>query len=209
MDEIIKNFVMLWSVIDPIGTIPVFIVVTRGFDNAARKKLAIRAVLIAACLLIGFIIGGELLLNGLSIPLSAFQIAGGIILFMFASTMIFGESKPESEIHMLDRQTVDTDVAVFPLAVPSIASPGAMMAVVLLTDKNRFQIADQVIITAVMLIILSIQLLLLLASGWIQKAIGTSGASIVSRIMGMILASVAANSVLAGIKAYFAIGREK
>ena len=143
------------------------------------------------------------LLEALSIPLSVFQVAGGTVLFVFAMTMIFGESKPESELSTVRDSGAVSDLAIFPLAVPSSASPGAMMAVILLTDNHRFNTMEQALTISIMSIVLGITLVFSLLAGPIQKAIGGSGASIVSRVMGLILASVAADSILTGIKVYF------
>jgi multiple antibiotic resistance protein len=203
LEELIRDFVFIWTVVDPVGSIPVFIAVTSGLEGKIRRKVAIRAVAVSAGILLFFIIGGQVLLEALSIPLSAFQIAGGIVLFIFAMTMIFGESKPDSELSTVKDPKTVGDAAIFPLAVPSIASPGAMMAVVLLTDNHRYDIMEQVLTTSIMFIVLGITLVLLLLAGPIQKAIGDSGASIVSRVSGLILASVATDSILTGIKVYF------
>ena len=205
LEELIRDFVFIWTVVDPVGSIPVFIAVTSGLEGKIRRKVAIRAVAVSAGILLFFIIGGQVLLEALSIPLSAFQIAGGIVLFVFAMTMIFGESKPDSELSTVKDPKTVGDTAIFPLAVPSIASPGAMMAVVLLTDNHRYDIMEQVLTTSIMFIVLGITLVLLLLAGPIQKAIGDSGASIVSRVSGLILASVAIDSILTGIKVYFAL----
>lgn len=164
--------------------------------------MALTAVMTSAAVLLFFIVAGQFVLEAMDIPLSAFQVAGGIVLFMFALTMIFGPSKPEEELNFCEKAR---DLAIFPLAIPSIASPGAMMAVVMLTDNHRFSIYDQAITTGIMVIVLLITLLLLLAAPRILALIGQAGASIVSRVMGLILASVAANSVLSGVRDYFAI----
>ena len=139
-------------------------------------------------------------LLGSTPPLLAFQIAGGIVLFLFALTMIFGESKPDGETQML-RSVEDT--AIFPLATPSIASPGAMMAVVLLTENQSHTLLDQALTSVIMLTIVAMAFGLMLIAGTISRLIGTGGASIVSRVMGLILASIAATHVLEGAKEYF------
>lgn len=204
-EDILKDFIYLWAVIDPIGSIPVFIAVTAGTSAAVQRQIAFRAIITAAIVLIVFVLGGQVLLEALEIPLAAFQIAGGLVLFLFALTMIFGESKPEAEIEESHKVNSHQSKAVFPLAIPSIASPGAMMAVVLITDNHRFEIGQQFISTLTMLTVLLITLGFLLLAGPIQKLIGDSGASVVSRIGGLILASVAVDSVLSGIKSYFDI----
>jgi multiple antibiotic resistance protein len=202
MGEYIAIFIFFFAVIDPIGTVPVFIAVTSGFEDKLKRKIAVQAVIASACILLFFVIAGEIILNAIDIPLSAFQIAGGIVLFLFALTMIFGESKPEEELRMADTAS---DTAIFPLAVPSIASPGAMLAAVLLTENNRFGFVEQLQTSAIMLCVLLVVLVLLLAATWVHRLIGNGGASVVSRVMGLILSSVAVTNVLAGIKAYFLI----
>ena len=95
MDEFITVFVVFFSVIDPFGTVPVFIAVTNGFDAKAKRKIAFLATLVSAGILLFFVVAGEIILTSIDIPLPAFQIAGGTVLFLFALSMIFGEGKPE------------------------------------------------------------------------------------------------------------------
>lgn len=199
-EELVTSLVLLWAVIDPVGTVPVFISATRGRDARERFKIASVAASAAAGMLLLFIVVGEVLLQAMGVPLLAFQIAGGLILFLFALTMIFGESKPNGESRLL-RSAQET--AIFPLATPSIASPGAMMAVVLLTENSKHSLVEQTIVAVLMLLVVGAAYLLMLGAGWISKVIGEGGASIVSRVMGLILASIAATNVLEGIKEYF------
>lgn len=156
------------------------------------------AVLAAAAILLFFLIAGELVLAQLGIPLDAFQIAGGIILFLFALTMIFGSSKPEEEMALIRE-----DKAIFPLAMPSIASPGAILAAVLLTENARVSFLEQVLVATVMLGVLVVQLGLLLGAASIHRFIGDAGASVISRVMGMLLAAVATTHVVQGIQGTF------
>lgn len=203
MIDYISIFIFFFAVIDPIGTVPVFIAVTSGFEDKVKRKIAIQAVIVSACILLFFVIAGEVILTAIDIPLPAFQIAGGIVLFLFAMTMIFGKSKPEEEMKMADSGSGDT--AIFPLAVPSIASPGAMLAAVLLTENNRFGFFEQLQTTVIMFSVLVVVLVLMLAASWVHRLIGNGGASIVSRVMGLILSSVAVANVLAGITEYFGL----
>lgn len=202
MGEYIQTFVFLWAVVDPIGSVPVFLAVTKRHQAHELTLIACQAVAIAAAILVFFIIAGQFLLDAMQVPLPAFQVAGGIIMFAFAFSMIFGESKPEEELRIVKS---GKETAIFPLAVPSIAGPGTMMAVVLLTDKHRFDLVHQLSTTGILLCILAIQLLLFLAAQPIGKILGEAGASVISRVMGIILASVAMNSILLGIKVFFEI----
>ncbi|HPF27573.1 MAG TPA: MarC family protein, partial [Steroidobacteraceae bacterium] len=130
------------------------------------------------------------------------QIAGGIVLFLFALTMIFGESKPEKELKLA---IGGNETAIYPLAVPSIAGPGAMLAAVLMTENARYNLMEQAQTAAMMLLVLLVVYVLMLGSAWITRLIGNSGASVVSRVMGLILASVATSNTLAGLKDYFGL----
>ncbi|WP_170381186.1 MarC family protein [Ruegeria atlantica] len=203
MEKLLEHFVTLWVVIDPIGTIPVFIAVTATLSATARRKTALLAALVSAGVLLFFLVFGQLLIEALDIGLNSFQVAGGIILFLFALTMIFGESKQVVEQHEaeeeLERPANRPNPAIFPLAVPSLASPGAMLAIVILTDNNRYSAADQGITALVMLSVILISFVLMLLADPIIRLIRYSGAAIISRVMGMILASVAVNSVLSAI----------
>ena len=200
MNELIATFIFFFAVIDPIGSIPVFIAATVGFNEKEKRHTALKAVLVSFLVLLFFIVVGELILDAINIPLSAFQIAGGIVLFLFALTMIFGDSKPESEIKTIKNTT---ETAIFPMAMPSIASPGAMLAVVLLTKNSEFSVWEQFQSSLVLIGVLLIVLVLLLLATKVHKLIGDAGASIISRVMGLILTAVAVANIIDGIKDSF------
>lgn len=201
MIDFIAVFITFFAVIDPIGTVPVFIAVTEQYDQKTKRRVALLATITSAIILLFFIVMGEIMLTALSIPLPAFQISGGIVLFLFALNMIFGDSKPEEEIKTLDKSHKET--AIFPLAMPSIASPGAMLAAVLLTKNTVYTVWEQVQTGLVMLSVLVIVYILLLLSGFISRVIGTSGASVISRVMGLILSSIATTNILIGFNEYY------
>lgn len=181
-------------VIDPIGSIPIFVYATQGVPAARHRAVAIRAVLVAGGVLVFFLVAGQLLLEAVGLSLASFRIAGGIVLFLFALTMIFGEGKAESELHGAEARYMDR--AIFPLAMPSIASPGAMLAVVVLTDNNRHSIPEQAATLALLLLVLAVTLALLFAASFFNRHLGSAGSSIISRVMGIILAAVAVDAVL-------------
>lgn len=202
MIDFVATFIFFFAVIDPVGTVPVFIAVTRHHDEATRRKVAISAILISAVILLFFVVAGELILVALDIPLPAFQIAGGIVLFLFALSMIFGESKPEQEVKLA---ASGRETAIFPLAIPSIAGPGAMLGAVVLTENARFNLWEQAQTVLTMFAVLFVVFLLMLGASAVHRYIGNSGASAISRVMGLILASVATTNALSGFKAYFAL----
>jgi multiple antibiotic resistance protein len=166
--DYVATFIIFFAVIDPVGTVPVFIAATQGYDAKAKTKIALVSSAVAALILLFFAVAGELILTAMSIPLSAFQIAGGVVLFLFALSMIFGESKPEEETRLAEAQH---ETAIFPPAVPSIAGPGAMLAAVLMTENAKVEIWQQVQIAGVMVSVV----FLTMASG-IHRLIDNAGA---------------------------------
>jgi multiple antibiotic resistance protein len=198
LQEMLREFVTLLVVIDPIGTLPVFLYATARVPRHLHRSFALRGVLVAGMVLLLFLVGGQFLLESLGLRLGSFQVAGGLILFLFALTMIFGDSKPRQEIESAERDHLAG--AVFPLAMPSIASPGAMLAIVILTDNHTNPIMDQAITAMLLLVVLAITLVLLLLASQIGRLMGNTGASVISRVMGIILATVAVDATLGGLE---------
>lgn len=196
-EQILGDFLMLLVTIDPIGTLSIFITATGDQADAVRTRVALRSILYAAIVLVAFIVVGQIVLTGMGVRLESFQLAGGLILFLLAVQMVFGTGvaaqtpKPE-EGH---------DVAVFPLAIPSIASPGSIMAVVLLTDNHRQSIPQQLVTTAVLALVLIITLMAMLQANRILRWIGQTGANVLVRVMGLLLAALAVEQVVAGVLA--------
>lgn len=198
MERLLTEFIKLWVVIDPIGTLPIFLAVTAGMSASAARRVALHGTLVAFLVLTFFVAGGQLLLGAMDIELSSFQVAGNIVLFLFALSMIFGESKLEEEEKLIRRS--DVERAVYPLAIPSIASPGAMLTVMTVTDNSRFSVAEQAETLVQIVVILAILLGLLFLASRIIAIIGNAGASVISRVMGLILASVAIDGLVKGLR---------
>jgi multiple antibiotic resistance protein len=208
VSSFLDAFFLLFTIIDPIGSVPVFIAVVARAPKHMRRRIAIRAVLIATGILMLFTAVGRPLLDGIGVQLTSFRIAGGIILFLFALDMLFGESKPEAEVHAVEAAAErHMDLAVYPMAIPSIAGPGAITAVVVLSDGAHAGdgTLGQLRIAAAAALVLLIALILLLAAERIHAVIGDAGASIVSRVMGLLTAAIAAESVLSGIQDHFGL----
>lgn len=200
--EVLTTILFLIAVIDPLGSVPVYLEATKELDAQHRKKVAVRASIVAFFILLFFIVVGQVILEGMDVTLDAFQISGGVILFLFALTMIFGEGKPQSEKH---RITDYKHVTIFPIAIPSIASPGAIMAVVLLTDNHVYTIQQQAITTFLVLVVVILTMTILLAATMVQKRIGDYGITVISKVMGLILASYAVQSILTGLRDFFVV----
>ena len=202
MTEIITTIFFLIAVIDPLGSVPVYLEATKNFDLKYKRKIAMRASLIAFLILLFFIVIGQLILEGMKVSLDAFQISGGVILFLFALTMIFGDGKPENEKSKI---TDYKHVSIFPIAIPSIASPGAIMAVVLMTNNNIYTIEQQAVTTALVFVVIILTCVLLLIANVVQEKVGEYGITVISKVMGLILASYAIQSILTGLKEFFTI----
>ncbi|MEJ1221605.1 MarC family protein [Sediminicola sp. 1XM1-17] len=202
MNEILTTILFLIAVIDPLGSVPVYLEATKQFDLKHRKRIAVKGSAVAFVVLLIFIVLGQLVLEGMEVSLDAFQISGGVILFLFALTMIFGDGKPESEKHLI---TDYKHVTIFPVAIPSIASPGAIMAVVLMTDNHVYTIEQQIITTILVFVVILLTCLLLLAANKVKESVGEYGITVVSKIMGLILASYAIQSILSGLKGFFVV----
>lgn len=200
MTELIAQFFFLIAVIDPLGSVPVYLEATKNFDSRFKKLIAVRATAVAFLILLFFIIIGQLILEGMNVSLHAFQVSGGVILFLFALTMIFGDGKPEMEKHLI---TDYKHVTVFPVAIPSIASPGAIMAVVLMTDNHIHSIQSQAITTLLVFFTVVLTGVLLLIANKAQRVIGSYGITVISKIMGLILAAYAVQSILTGLEDFF------
>lgn len=199
IDSALEQFVILFIIMNPIGIVPIFIAETARFEPAERRKIAIQAALVAAGVLLFFIATGQFLIEAMGISLPAFQIAGGIVLLLFALTMIFGSPSSTAETDGAGKPGQEVSPAIFPIGVPALAGPGSMLAVVLLTDNNRFAIEEQAVTAVLMLVVIAIAGLMMMAAGPILKVIRTGGAAIISRVMGLILASIATNNVIEAI----------
>jgi multiple antibiotic resistance protein len=189
--KISKDFATIWTTIDPIGNVAIFAGLTASLTRAERRRTALRACVYAAVILVVAVVAGQIILDAIGIHLHSLKVAGGIILFLFGLQMLFGRLDAEPKAPEPGR-----DLAVFPLAVPSIAGPGAMMAVILLTDNDVYTVAEQAQTGVVLLVVLLLTYILLLFSDAILRIIGRQGAAVLVRVMGIILCSLAVEIVL-------------
>jgi multiple antibiotic resistance protein len=194
--ERLSEFVTLFVVVNPFGVLPVFLAATGGLPAATQRRIAITAVLVSFAALLFFLLAGGFLLGRMGISSRAFQIAGGIVLFVVALEMVRGESHAvvlgpgTSSAHRL---------AIYPIAIPKIASPGAMLAIVLLVDDDRYDLVERSLTACALALVLAATLLILLAAGPISRVIGETGASVIGRVMGIILAALAVNTILTAL----------
>jgi len=201
LDFVISAFVTLMVVVDPIGLVPSFLAVTHDLPRKARASVAWRAPLIAAVVLMGSALVGDWLLRMLSITLPAFRIAGGLLLFSIASEMVFGvriERQSQQAEQAVEERV--RNIAAFPLAVPLLAGPGAITATVLLAGRAEEGAAALVLLLAVIAAVLALCVAAFLFAARIAGLFGITGNIVLSRLLGVLLAALAVQYVIDGIR---------
>lgn len=204
IDLFISAFVTLFVVIDPPGCAPIYASLTTGANAAQRRSMAIRAVLVSGAILVSFALFGEDLLGALHIDLDSFRIAGGIMLFIIAVDMVFEKrtERREQRAEKIIATPEVEDVSIFPMAMPMIAGPGSIASVMLLVSQNE-GIDRAGVIFGALLSVLLLTLAALLAAGPIMRVVGAKFEAVVTRLLGVLLAALAAQFVIDGLKASF------
>lgn len=198
MSIYITAFVTLFVIIDPIGLAPIFIAVTPGMSAKQRARIGLRAVVIAAILLTLFGLVGEAILTGIGISISAFRIAGGLLLFLTALDMLF-ERRTERRENQGHNDAPEHDPSVFPLATPLLAGPGALATMILLVGQYPGW-GHAVMIHLVMFVVLLIVLALFHLATPLARALGRTGTMVVTRLLGMLLAALSIQFVIDGLQ---------
>jgi multiple antibiotic resistance protein len=201
LDYLVSALVTLLVVVDPVGLTPAFLAVTQGLPVAARRQIAVRACLIAAAILAGTALVGAWLLDKLAITLPAFRIAGGLLLFAVASEMVFGvriERQSRTAEQAIEERV--RNIAAFPLATPLLAGPGALTATILLSGQAAFRPIYLGILFAVIAAMAGVCLIVFLLATRIERALGITGNLLLSRLQGVLLAALAVQYVIDGLR---------
>lgn len=202
LPALITALTTMFIIIDPPGLAPVFIALTQGMTAAQRRAIAIRACLVSAFLMIVFLFLGETVLGFIGISMDAFRIAGGILLFLTALDMLFQKRQARREENAAEGQAEHhDDPSVFPLALPLIVGPGAITTIILLAGQAEGA-ADFGAIAGVLMAVLLITFLAFLAAPSIERALGKTGLNIVTRVLGILLAALAVQFVLDGLRGF-------
>ncbi len=202
----LSAFAMLFVVIDPPGCAPIYAGLTKGAGAAQQRAMAMRAVMIATAILLVFALVGEALLRTLGISLSAFRIAGGIMLFIIALEMVF-EKRQERREDRAEKvmQTPEVeDVSVFPMAMPMIAGPGSIATTMLLVSRAEGP-GQTAAVFGALLLVLALTLGALLAAGPLMRLLGAKIESVITRLLGVLLAALAIQFVIDGVKQSFGV----
>jgi multiple antibiotic resistance protein len=202
----VSAFVTFFVIIDPPGCAPIFASLTQGTPAAHRRGMAIRSVLIAAGILLFFGLFGEDLLKALGISLAAFRIAGGIMLFLIALEMVFEKrtQRRENRAQEVNATPEHDDISVFPMAIPMIAGPGSIASIMLLMARSN-GLEQSLVVLGALAAILVLTMLALLTAGPLMRLLGYRVEAMITRILGVILAALAAQFVIDGISVSFQI----
>ena len=194
------SFVALFVIIDPVGCAVIFAGLMRGAPARLRQIYAVRGVLTATLLILAFALGGEALLRAMNISLPAFRIAGGVLLFLLATEMVFARQSGIRGPTVAEEEEAEhrADISIFPLAFPLLSGPGALTSIVLLMARAGSPLGALGVIAA-LFAVMAITLVLLLVAPGVMRLIGHTGANVVSRVLGIILAALAAQLVLDGL----------
>jgi multiple antibiotic resistance protein len=200
---LISAFVTLFVIVDPIALAPLFVALTRGMDAAQRRRIGLRACIIAIVLMTLFGLLGEKILRVIGISMPAFRISGGILLFLTALDMLFERRTQRREGQA---PLPDHDPSVFPLATPLIAGPGAFTTMILLVNTPGADWTHTLAVHAIMAAVVGIAFLFFLMAGLIERALGRTGSVVVTRLLGMLLAALSVQFVLDGVRGTGLIG---
>ncbi|MEO5808858.1 MAG: MarC family protein [Sphingomicrobium sp.] len=194
-------FLTLLVIVDPPGCAPIFASLTSGTDAAHRRAMAIRSTLVAWFILLFFALLGQPLLARMGISLSAFRLAGGIMLFIIALEMVFEKrtERREERAEEIKGTPEAEDISVFPMAIPMIAGPGSIASIMLLNARAD-GLEQSLVVLGAMTAVLVLTLLALLAAGPLMRFIGAKLEAMITRILGVILAALATQFVLDGLE---------
>ena len=200
---IIHASVTFLVIVDPVGTAPLFVSLTEGRSDEERQRTARTGVLVAAAILFVFALAGKELLAALGVSLAAFRIAGGALLFLVAIDMVFArQSGLRSTTWSEDAEAQQRDdVSVFPLGIPLIAGPGAIASVMLLMGEAAGSLVAKAVVLAVLAVVLIVTYACLRASAGLVRLLGITGTNVVSRVLGIVLAALAAQFIIDGVRA--------
>jgi multiple antibiotic resistance protein len=202
LDELLKFFVVLLVVVEPLSLLPVLAGLTQGADDSYRRQMACKAVGISAVVCLVFAVSGAWLLQLLGISVDAFKVGGGILLFLLAIEMVFARpSGVRSTTPPEDEESHQRgDISVFPLAFPLIAGPGALATILLAFAGVPFGSTQFLAQVVVIFVVLAITPGLMLVTGPIMRLVGVTGGAVLGRLLGVLLAALAAQFVMDGIR---------
>jgi len=199
-DTFITDFMTLLVTIEPIAVIPVYLALTGGMGAADRHRVALMSCVVAAIILLFFLVFGQILLEAIGISLPAFRLAGGLVLLTLGLRMIYGVGETDKTAEVPAKPRAPKDIIVFPLATPMLAGGGAITAIVVLTDNHQYSLFHQAATAGTLLLVMALSYLTLMLASPIQRLIGETGTNVIGRIMGLILTALAMQTFISALK---------
>ena len=200
MEYVFNAFVTLLVIVDPLGLAPIFAALTKGFSEKQKRESAIRGTVLGGMILFLFALAGDVLLEAVGIGLPAFRIAGGLLLFLLSLDMVFARPSGmrATTVREQEEEEYQQDISVFPLAIPLLAGPGGITTVLLYTSGSTTgQVA---LFMVVLLVVLLLTLVSLLLAPRVMRLLGETGANVLARVLGVLLAALSVQFVIDGIQ---------
>jgi len=209
IESFLKFFVVFFLVVEPISLVPVFATLTEGANAAYRKRMAIKSVIVAGMIIIGFALSGAAFLEGMGISIDSFRIFGGLLLFLVALEMVFArESGTRTSTDEQAESRRRADISVFPLAFPFMSGPGALTTILLWFGP--VSVVDQptlfVVLLAAAVLVLLISLVMMLGAAPLIRILGATGTNVANRLLGVVLGALAVQFIVDGIRTSFGLG---
>ena len=205
LDALLKFFVVLFVVVDPPSMAPLFATMTEGGSAGYRRRMALKSSAIAFAIFVAFALGGGWFIGVMGISIDAFRIGGGVMLFLIALDMVFAREEKTTAAEKAETRR-RADISVFPLAFPLISGPGSIATVLLTFGSARPDAWLYAGLIAVIAVVVALSLLVMLASPLVMRALGVTGANVVARVAGVVLAALAIQFVIDGLKGAFRLG---
>ncbi len=203
MEQLLKIFVLFFVVIEPLSLVPMFGALTRGGEEGYRRRMAWKSIAVSAGIFTVFAIAGEWLLQVLGVSVNAFKIAGGLLLFLLSVDMVFARQSGmrSTTVREQDEARYREDISVFPMAFPLIAGPGALATLLLVLVEQNGDPLKVITVLGVVFSVLVLTLVLLLLTPLVMRVMGTTGANVTSRLLGVVLSALAVQYVVDGVQA--------
>lgn len=200
----LRAFVTLFVVVDPLGVAPMFVALTAELDDVRKRATLSRAVAAAFGIAMFFLLGGGFLLSYLGVTVDAFAISGGVLLFIAAVPMLFGQRTRLQAPEISEQRVAGEDIAIFPLAIPLLSGPGAIASVLLLTNQARGDTARLALFAVVIVAVYAISWAVLAAADRVMARLGAGKVHIITRVLGIVLAALAVQYILSGFAGFYA-----
>ncbi len=203
MSIFISAFITLFVIIDPIGIAPIFASLTDKTSKHHQRKMAIKGSMVGICILLFFALAGKPFLSSLGISMEALRIAGGSMLFIIAVEMVFEKRTHRKQEAAEKLDHVFEDISVFPVAIPLIAGPGSIASIILLMTNQQNNFEGQLMVIGAMLAVLVISLITFLLAARVMGLVGETISTVLTRVLGIVLAALAAQFIIDGIRSAF------